>query len=64
MNFKRFDFGKPRHQVFVTPEDQDRAREHAHAKHPIRSKTPCANCGRLIAARLKAAHKKECKGNA
>ena len=60
-NFRFFDFGKPRHQVWVKPEDQDRAREHAHTKKPVRSKCPCPKCGRIFASRKLAAHKKECE---
>ena len=59
--FKRFDFGARRHQVWVKAEDQDRARDHAHAKRPIRSKSQCANCGQLVPGRKMAAHKAACK---
>jgi hypothetical protein len=49
---------KPRHQIWVTPENQDQAR----ANRPkVHTKHPCPNCGRLFASRKLAAHKENCK---
>lgn len=55
-------YWKARHQIFVTDENQDRARDSAHRTKPIRSKSSCPKCGKLVSSRKKGQHVRECNG--